>query len=63
MRLITIAAVVLAIAGSAYGQSKDVQVPFLFTQDESLPSTDVQRNAGSGHHPNGRLPDGTDHTS
>jgi hypothetical protein len=47
MRLVAIATVVFAFTGSAYGQSKDVQVPFLFTQDESLSSTDVQRNIAS----------------
>ncbi len=47
MRLIVIVALLLAITGTAYGQGKDVQVPFLFTQDEALPEADTQRDVGS----------------
>ena len=43
MRLMAMAALLLALTGTAYGTGKDVQVPFLFTQDEALPEAETQR--------------------
>lgn len=47
MRFMAMVALLLAITEIAYGQRKDAQVPFLFTQDETLPEADMQRDVGT----------------